>query len=443
MNEGGSFPCGKPRSSKKTPKKPAPTKAEQLLGPPVDVTPVTDIHTPEDLLLKCMPAFGGAYVRRIYKILDQAIGQGVPLIISVAGPITVSNQHRAWLIPLLEAGWAAYITVTDAICYHDGHDSLRAFNERPIREAAIEGRDEEYGKAGVIRVTDTGFDEDILYQQDRFFTAMLRRPEFQKKMTGTEFRYLLGAYYGAQEEAHGIKPGLLSTCNRMGIPVFVGAPGDGSAFLNSVKLWALAKLGRLEHKFEIDVHAEVFESCAYHYWGLTASKAKKLAVLILGGGVSKNFSLQPEPTLSQIFQIPGIRGYDFDVQIVGAPVTDGSLTGCKGQEAHTWGKVSAEALASTVESYHADYSTIMPLIAWALIEKRKRFTRIYAQRGPEMFKYHPEARGYLGQHGTWRLYPEREKLVAALFKKIGSKASLERLEKSMDFPLQLLEKASQ
>ena len=101
----------------------------------------------------------------------------------------------------------------------------------------------------------------------------------------------------------------------------------------------MAQLGLLDHKFEIDVHREVFESCAYHFWGLTQSERRQIAVLILGGGVPKNFILQPEPTLSQIFLLDGIRGYDWDAQIVGAPVTDGSLTSAKPNEAYTWAKV--------------------------------------------------------------------------------------------------------
>ena len=43
------------------------------------------------------------------------------------------------------------------------------------------------------------FDEDVLLDQDRFLTAVLQRPEFQRKMTGTELRYRLGAFYAQQE----------------------------------------------------------------------------------------------------------------------------------------------------------------------------------------------------------------------------------------------------
>ena len=61
-------------------------------------------------------------------------------------------------------------------------------------------------------------------------TACLLRPEFQKAMTGTELRYLLGRIYAAQEEKNGVAPGLLATCWRLGVPILVGAPGVGKTF---------------------------------------------------------------------------------------------------------------------------------------------------------------------------------------------------------------------
>ena len=46
-------------------------------------------------------------------------------------------------------------------------------------------------------MTDMAFDEDVLLDQDRFLSAVLARPEFQHKMTGTELRYLLGDIRGS------------------------------------------------------------------------------------------------------------------------------------------------------------------------------------------------------------------------------------------------------
>ena len=145
-------------------------------------------------------------------------------------------------------------------------------------------------------------------------------------MTGTEFRNLLGNMYAEQERKTGVAEGLLACCHRLAIPLLVGAPGDGSMFLNSMKLWAMKQAGLIDdYRFELDLHAEVFEACAYHYWGLFDTPAKALATLILGGGVPKNYNLQPEPALGQVLGLPDIRGYMFDVQIVTAPMTDGSL----------------------------------------------------------------------------------------------------------------------
>jgi len=332
-----------------------------------------------------------------------------PLTLSISGPVTVSGQHLAWLIPLLETGWVAYISTTDAVCYHDGHRSLDAHKDDPIREVPIHTDDAALREEGIIRVTDMAFDEAVLLDQDRFLSACLARPEFQRKMTGTELRYRLGAYYQAQERRNGAPAGLLATCHRLAIPVLVGAPADGSVFLNSMKLWAMRQAGITpDYAFELDLHAEVFEACAYHRWGLFESPARALATWILGGGVPKNFNLQPEPALGQVLGLKDVRGYQFDVQIVTAPVTDGSLSSCPPAEAVTWGKVDKDFYMQTTESLHADYSMVMPFLVKALLDK------------------HPRREGY-------RLYEQREALCQRLREDV--RANREWLLRSIDYPL--------
>jgi deoxyhypusine synthase len=374
----------------------------------VKVKRVDECSSIDELILNCFPAFGGAYLRRIYSILDRAIGMGCPLTVSIAGPVTVSGQHLAWLIPLLETGWVAYISTTDAVCYHDGHRSLDAYKSGPIHEVSIHSDDAALRDEKTIRVADMAFDEGVLLDQDRFLSAVLSQPEFQKKMTGTEMRYLLGKYYDEQERRNGVPAGLLTTCRRMAIPVFVGAPADGSIFLNSMKLWAMQQAGlRGPYAFELDMHAEVFEACAYHRWGLFESTAKSLATLILGGGVPKNYNLQPEPALGQVLGLPDVRGYQFDVQIVTAPVTDGSLSSCPPGEAVTWGKVDKDAYRKTTESMQGDYSLVMPFIVKALLDK------------------HPRREAY-------RLFDKREELVARLLDDV--RGNKEWLAESLEYP---------
>jgi len=345
------------------------SKTHGLMGAAVTGKPVTECQDLNEVFLSALPAFGGAYLRRVYDAMKAVIEKRIPLVVTCAGPITVSDQHRAWLIPLLRAANTAYLTVTDAICYHDGHDCLRKTVERPIREVELFGDDAKLRENGVIRVADTGFEEQVLFDQDAVTTEILQRPEFQKRMTTTERNYLLGKLYSEREKALGVAPGLLSTSAEMELPVFIGAPADGSLFLNSVKLWTLARLGKIHYGFDYDLHEDVFESCAYHHWGLFGSEAKSLAILILGGGVPKNYSLQPEPMLSQIFFLENIRGYDYDAQIVSSPVTDGSLSSCAPAEAVSWGKVNPETYTTQTVSMQGDYSTYMPFIVRALVGK--------------------------------------------------------------------------
>jgi len=400
----------------------------------VAVRRVDECGTLDDLFRNALPAFGGAFLRRIYTILDQAIGMGCPITLSVSGPVTVSGQHQAWLIPLLETGWIAYLSTTDAVCYHDGHRSLDAHRD-PIYEVPIFGDDRALRDDNIIRVTDMGFDEDVLMDQDRFLTAVLARPEFQRKMTGTELRYRLGAVYAEQEQRNHVSPGLLSACHRMAIPVFVGAPGDGSVFLNSMKLWAMRQAGLIpEYGFDLDLHAEVFESCAYHRWGLFDHPVHALATVILGGGVPKNYNLQPEPALGQILGLPDVRGYQYDVQIVTAPVTDGSLSSCPPAEAVTWGKVDKDTYQHSTESMPADYSIVMPFLVKALLENRERYAASAERIGEEeVFRLEPKARGYLRPREGYRLFTQREALCERLLEEVRN--NKEWLLDTLRYPL--------
>ncbi len=163
----------------------------------VRVRRVDECNTIDELLTHCLPAFGGAYLRRIYQHSGySAIGMGCPFTLAISGPVTVSGQHQTWLIPLLETGWVAYLSappmrsvITMAIAASMTISRVRSTKCRSIRDDAAL-RDE-----GTIRVTDMAFDEGVLLDQDRFLSAVLAPPEFQHKMTGTELRYRLGEYY--------------------------------------------------------------------------------------------------------------------------------------------------------------------------------------------------------------------------------------------------------
>lgn len=388
-------------------------------GGPLTHRPVSEASGLDELLEGSYPSFGGGYLRRVWSLLDEAVGRGVPMTLAVAGPVTASGQHYAWLNPLLDTGWFGWVSATDAICYHDGHRALASVREADFREVPIFGDDAKLRDQEIIRITDVGFPESVLLDTDAWLCELLRRPEFQRRMTGCEFRTLLGGLYAAAERAANAREGLLALCARKAIPIFVGAPADGSVFLNSVKLWALRQAAGEAYAFDLDLHGEVFESCAYHHWGLFESDAKNLGTLILGGGVPKNYNLQPEPALSQIFGFEDARGFLYDIQITTAPVTDGSLSSCPPAEAVTWGKVDKEHYRRTTESFSCDYSVVMPILTKALLDKRGRLAKLREEIGEDaLVARHPEARGYLRDPAGYRLFDRREELMARLLARV-------------------------
>ena len=123
----------------------APTRQDQRAacrgdaGEELVTESVLEIEGLDALLAGAFPAFGGAFLRRVWLLLDEAIGKGVPMSLAVSGPVTLSGQAQTWLNPLLDTGWFCLVSTTDAVCYHDGHRALDGAAEHPFHEVAIFG----------------------------------------------------------------------------------------------------------------------------------------------------------------------------------------------------------------------------------------------------------------------------------------------------------------
>ena len=128
---------------------------------------VTEAEGLDGLLADCLPAFGGSDLRKVWLLLDEAVGRGIPMALAISGPVTLSGQHRTWLNPLLETGWFMSLSTTDAVCYHDGHRALDGADERPFFHVDRSGDDGELRDERTIRVTDVGFPEDEAQGENR------------------------------------------------------------------------------------------------------------------------------------------------------------------------------------------------------------------------------------------------------------------------------------
>ena len=105
----------------------------------------------------------------------------------------------------------------------------------------------------------------------------------------------------------------------------------------------------------IDPNRDVNEVCAIVLAG------KQNGCVILGGGSPKNFYLQAQPTLWEVYSIPK-GGNDYFIQFTTDQVVWGGLSGATPAEAVSWGKVNPGVLPDTAVCY-ADSTIAFPLFA--------------------------------------------------------------------------------
>jgi deoxyhypusine synthase len=366
-----------------------------------DVHPIgiTGKETPSQIIDRMFPAYVGRQERTAFALMQRSVREDCAVFLTMSGAMTPAGLHQSCIIPLIERGIIDCITTTGANLYHDAH---RVIGHR-IREIEPNAGDLRYRLARIIRIYDLGFWEETLLETDKLFSAILRKPEFQKKMTTVELHYRLGKHIAELEDALEVKdPSLLGTAYRLGVPIFVGAVQDGSIFLNIVKLKRL--IGR-RFKLEIDVNDDVFEMGAMQHHCFATLK-RPMAIWILGGGVPKNYTLQGEPLLDQILGVP-THGFDIDVQFCVDPVDNGALSSCPAGEGHTWGKVSAASVETGSVYVHADVTAVFPWLTYALLSDPK------IHRKPR------------------RLYEARERAVADLTREVRDRR--EKLAPTLEF----------
>jgi deoxyhypusine synthase len=199
----------------------------------------------------------------------------------------------------------------------------------------------------VIRIYDVLFPAKVQLDTDAFIRTFLTDDELDGPVSTAEFHYALGEYLRRERpgcEAYSV----VASAAKFGVPVYTSSPGDSSIGMN-VAFHELMQGGTLM----IDPSKDVNEICAIILAG------EKNGCVILGGGSPKNFYLQGQPTLWEVYGIPK-GGNDYFIQITTDQVVWGGLSGATPSEAVSWGKVNPGVLPDTVVTY-ADSTIAFPL----------------------------------------------------------------------------------
>ena len=277
--------------------------------------------------------------------------------LTVAGALTPAGLGGC-VIELIERGLVDFIISTGANLYHDLHYALNFTLHRgsPFLD------DVELYEQGIIRIYDVLFPAKVLLETDSYIRDFLVRSKLSGAIATSELHYRLGLdllerYAGSHEYS------VVACAAKNGVPIYTSSPGDSSIGMN-IAYHELMNGSSLM----IDPNRDVNEICAIILAG------KKNGCVILGGGSPKNFYLQGQPTLWEVYGIPK-GGNDFFIQITTDQVVWGGLSGATPAEAVSWGKVNPGVLPDTVVAY-CDSTIAFPLFCeYAIGSKNGRRTR--------------------------------------------------------------------
>jgi len=262
--------------------------------------------------------------------------------LTVAGALTPAGLGGC-VIELIERGLVDFLISTGANLYHDLHYALNFTLHRgsPFLD------DVELYQQGIIRIYDVLFPATVLLETDAYIRDFLVRSQLSGPIATSELHYRLGQDLLERNPACA-EYSVVAKAAQCGVPIYTSSPGDSSIGMN-IAYHELMNGSSLM----IDPNRDVNEVCAIILAG------KQNGCVILGGGSPKNFYLQGQPTLWEVYGIPK-GGNDYFIQITTDQVVWGGLSGATPAEAVSWGKVNPGVLPDTVVAY-CDSTIAFPL----------------------------------------------------------------------------------
>jgi deoxyhypusine synthase len=277
--------------------------------------------------------------------------------LTVAGALTPAGLGGC-VIELMERGLIDFLISTGANLYHDLHYALNFTLHRgsPFLD------DVELYEQGIIRIYDVLFPATVLLETDAYIRDFLVRTTLNGPISTSDLHFHLGQDL-LQRNPQSADYSVVAKAAQCGVPIYTSSPGDSSIGMN-IAYHELMNGGTLM----IDPNRDVNEVCAIILAG------RQNGCVILGGGSPKNFYLQGQPTLWEVYGIPK-GGNDYFIQITTDQVVWGGLSGATPSEAVSWGKVNPGVLPDTVVAY-CDSTIAFPLFCeYAVGSEHNRRTR--------------------------------------------------------------------
>jgi deoxyhypusine synthase len=279
--------------------------------------------------------FGARRVAEAVSIYEQMLGEACTKFFALSGAMVPAGLRNI-VSGLINDGHIDVLVTTGANLVHD---IIESYGSHSL--GAADSDDALLRSEGLSRIYDVFLPDEHFIKFEELMQSIL--PEREETFSGREFLAVLGSQIS---DRHSI----LRAAYDQKVPVFCPAISDSMIGLQA---W----LHRQTKHLFVDTLADIKEIVDICY------AAERSGVMIVGGGVPKNFALQ------SMLVTP--KSFDLAVQLTTDSPEAGGLSGATLSEAVSWGKISAKARYVTV---YGDATITFPLIAAATLgrlEKKK------------------------------------------------------------------------
>lgn len=297
----------------------------------MEIVPGMSVEALVDGMEHC--GFGARRLADAAKIYEEMLSNEYTKFFTLSGAMVPAGMRNI-ISDLIRQGCVDVLVTTGANLVHD---MIESFGFHCI--GSPESDDAALRAEGISRIYDVFLRDEDFIKFEELMQKIL--PDTEKTISGVELMKHLGSQIDDSRS-------ILRTAYDLGVPVFCPALSDSMIGLQA---WLNSQSKRLT----VDAFADIKQIVDICY------ESPKSGIVIIGGGVPKNFALQ------SMLVTP--KSFDLAIQLTTDTPENGGLSGATLSEAISWGKISAGARYVTV---YGDATITLPVMVAATLSKLEK-----------------------------------------------------------------------
>jgi deoxyhypusine synthase len=277
--------------------------------------------------------FGARRLAEAVNIYEEMLSEDYTRVFTLAGAMIPAGMRNI-ISSLIREGRIDVLVSTGANLVHD---VIEGYSHHILGDP--EASDPSLRDEGMSRIFDVYVEDGDFARFEEILQDSL--PEGTDPMTGREFLRLLGSKIDDEKS-------ILRSAYDCGVPIFCPALSDSMIGLQA---W----LYKQTRGLTVDAFGDVGELVDIFYG------AERSGIVIIGGGVPKNFALQA--------MLVTPKSFDLAIQLTTDRPEAGGLSGASLSEAVSWGKIGPEARKVTV---YGDATITLPLMVAATLTRLEK-----------------------------------------------------------------------